>query len=133
MVDTMDTRQWIEMIATVLESTCFLVGAASVCFQDVILLHWLVQRFALHLVSFSYRYVRAFNRAACMVVGISFLVKNFRLCCYVASTDDQTENSENSPAEGVGKAWTMVWILSQMCHLLRLPTQLISFQHKGCS
>lgn len=77
-----DTRQWIEIIAATLESTCCLVGAASVCFQEVILLHWLVQRFALHLATFSHRYVHVFNRAACMLVVISFLVKNFRLCHY---------------------------------------------------
>lgn len=57
-----------------LESTCLLVGAASMCFQEVILLPWLVQRFVSHLISFSYRCVHVFNRAACMVVGISFLV-----------------------------------------------------------
>lgn len=42
-------------------------------------------------------------------------------------------DSENYLAEGVVKAWTIVWILSQMCQLLRLPTQLIFSQHKGCS
>lgn len=78
------------MIAVMLESTCCLVGAASVCFQEVILLHWIVQRFALHLAPFSYRYVHVFNRAPCMLVGISFLVKNFGLCHYVASTDEKT-------------------------------------------
>lgn len=73
-----------------LEGTCFLAGAASVCFQEVKLLHWLMQGFALHLASFSYRYVHVFIRATCVIVGISFLVKNFRLCHYVASTDEQT-------------------------------------------
>lgn len=78
------------MIAATLESTCCLVGAASLCFLEVILLHWLVQRFALNLVSFFYRYVHVFTRATCMVVAISVLAKNLGLCHYVASTDEKT-------------------------------------------